>query len=354
MAIRGTAAVPPLDGTVENAEMGLISVPVAPDKIQDLFATEGALTPLLDAIEAKAKEHIPDLSTKAGQDAIRSLAFQVTKAKTYLAKLKKGLTSDLKALPTRIDKNWLVYESRLEAIQEDVRKPLTEWEAEEERKEALRLQAIKDSAAAAQLQVDHEFGLLLNEKFDRDRAEALRVAEETKKREAEAEEKRLKDEADAAESLRLEDEARVRKEAEEKASRDAQAMIDKANQEKLDAENALAKAEQDRKDADARAEQEKKDSDARAEQAQKDADARAEQARLDGIEAERVRVAAVALKAKQEQDDRDRDVDHQKAFNGEALADLLLVKDAGLTDAQAKAVIVAIVKKQVRHVTLSY
>jgi phage-related minor tail protein len=365
MAIRGTTA--PLEGTIESAETGLISTPIEPAKIQDFFATEGALTPLLDAIEAKVKEHLPDLSTKEGREAVRSLAFKVTKSKTYLASLKKGLTTELKALPTRIDRNWSAYETRLEDLQALARKPLTDWEEAEELKEKARLQAIQDAAAAAQLLVDHEFGLLLNEKFDRDRAEAKRIADEKKKREEEEAEQRRKDEEAAAEIRRLEDEARIRKEAEERAAAEAQALIDKAAADQLAAEQRAKDAEAEslrlQEEAKARAEA---DLLAEAQRVIDEGNRRIEeQARIDAAAAEATRKeqerqAAEKKKLDDEEAARASDREHRAGVNREALSDIqdAIFKALGQTALDiypiAKAVTEAIVKKEVRHVTLSY
>ena len=342
MAIHGNAAAPPapLEGTVEGVETGLISVPLEPTKIQDLFAVEGALNSLIDAIEAKVTEFSADVTTKEGQAEIRSLAFKVVKSKTYLASLKKSLTVELKALPTRIDRNWSAYETRLEALQVAARKPLTDWEAEEERKEAARQQAIKDAAAAAQMGVDHEFALLLNEKFDRDR-------EDRQKAEAQAkldEEARLKAEAEARTAKEAADRAAAEQAAADKATAEAAAAVKRAEEE-------TARALQAQKDAEALAQKTKEEADARAEQARKDTIAAAEVAAARATQAEKDRVEALRVAEATAQTARDRDVEHQRRINGEVLTDLLAL---GFEEERAKALIKAILQNKIRHLSLKY
>ncbi|STR94742.1 Uncharacterised protein [Hafnia alvei] len=153
---------------------------------------------------------MPDLSTKKGRDAIASMAHKVARSKTYIDNAGKDLVAELKALPKQIDESRRLVRERLDALKDEVRRPLTEWEAEQERikaeeamnsmhEEALVMNAEFDHQRAAKIEADHEMALLMNEKIDREREEARQKAEQAKR----------------------EHEERIKREAEEKARREA-------------------------------------------------------------------------------------------------------------------------------------
>lgn len=90
--------------------------------------------------------------------------------------------AELKALPKQIDESRRVVRERLDALKDEVRRPLTEWEAEQERikaeeamnalhAEALAMNEEFDRQLAARIESDHEMALLMNDAFDREQAE---------------------------------------------------------------------------------------------------------------------------------------------------------------------------------------
>lgn len=122
--------------------------------------------------------------------------------------------------------------------------------------------------------------------------------------------------------------------------------IDRMAEEQEAAEKAIAarKAEEKRREIEQAEAQ--KEAEARAEE---DAKRREEAAK----EQERQRLAKLAAEKERADQERAADVAHTKKINSEALAALLATVD-GLTDRQGKAVIVAIYKEQVPHVSISY
>ncbi len=75
-----------------------------------------------------------------------------------------------KALPKQIDESRRIVRERLDALKDEVRRPLTEWEAEQERirveeawnamhEEALVMNKMFDDQRAAQIEADHEMAL---------------------------------------------------------------------------------------------------------------------------------------------------------------------------------------------------
>lgn len=191
-----------------------------------VFTTKEQLDPIIEAIEKEARSLVPDVSTRKGRDAIASMAHKVARSKTYIDNAGKDLVAELKALPKQIDESRRIVRERLDALKDEVRKPLTEWEAEQERikaeeamnalhAEALEMNEEFDRQRAAQIEADHELALLMNDKFDRDREEQRRQAEQAQ---------RERDE-------------RIQREAAEKATRDAE---EKANRERQQHQDALS------------------------------------------------------------------------------------------------------------------
>ncbi|MFV8874503.1 cell envelope biogenesis protein TolA [Serratia fonticola] len=287
-----------------------------------------------------------------------SLGLKVAKTKTYLDGLGKDLVTEYKEVPKKIDASRKAVRDRLDALKEKVLQPKLEWEAEQERlkaeegarlaaeaynamrDEADRMNAEFDEAAAvalaARIEADHELALLMNEKHDRDAAEAK----------AEAERQRI---AHEEELKRL---------AAEQAKRDAEAEIAAAAQREADAKAALEKAEQDAKDAAARAEQQRIEALQRAE-AEKQQAIEAEQRRAKE-EAERIKREAeqkeTARLAEEkriadETAKRAADVEHRRAINNKAVADLVT---AGVPEDCAIACIKAIAKGEVSAIRITY
>ncbi len=114
-----------------------------------VFTTKEQLDPIIEAIEKEARSLVPDVSTRKGRDAIASMAHKVARSKTYIDNAGKDLVAELKALPKQIDESRRIVRERLDALKDEVRKPLTDWEnAESARKEALQ-QRLVDLRALA-------------------------------------------------------------------------------------------------------------------------------------------------------------------------------------------------------------
>lgn len=308
----------PLTGTIEPAAPALL-VTVEPASVQTVFATAGQLDPLIAAVAEVVRAHTPDVSTAKGRAEIASLAFKVSKTKAYLDDLGKNLVAGLKELPKKIDANRLAMRTQLDALRDEARAPLDQWEAEQARIEAE--QKAREAAAALALQVerDHELALLMNDQHDR-----------------QAEDRRR-----AAEQARIDREAQIRREAEDRARAESQ-------QRELDARLAAERAEMEKAEAENRA----RLAEERAERERQEAQEREEQARIEATQAERRRQEAEAAKAKAEQEKRERDQEHRRTYNREAVADL--ISAAGLNEETGRAVVTAILSGKVRHVAISY
>ncbi|MFY0834888.1 hypothetical protein [Klebsiella pneumoniae] len=306
-----------------------------------VFTNNDQLDPLIEAIEKEARSLVPDVTTKKGRDAIASMAHKVARSKTYIDNAGKDLVAELKALPKQIDESRRVVRERLDALKDEVRRPLTEWEAEQERikaeevmnalhVEALAMNEEFDRQRAARIESDHEMALLMNDAFDREQAD--KAAEAERQRIAHEEEiKRL-----AAAAAAREVEQRAQREREEAAHREAvlKAQAEQAERDRIAAEQ---KAEAD-KQAAIEAERRK---------AQEEAD----RIRREAEQREQARLAEEKRKA-DEQARRESDVRHRKAVGTEIVKALLA--NTSLTRDQAIEVLTAVKDDRIPHTGISY
>ena len=86
---------------------------------------------LIGKIRAEVNAHVPDLTTKKGRDAIKSLAYKVTRTKTALDDAGKELNAGKRAEINAVDEVRRKVREDLDALAADARKPLDEWEASE-------------------------------------------------------------------------------------------------------------------------------------------------------------------------------------------------------------------------------
>ncbi|HDZ0667051.1 TPA: hypothetical protein RRT27_000150 [Klebsiella pneumoniae] len=306
-----------------------------------VFTNNDQLDSLIEAIEKEARSLVLDVTTKKGRDAIASMAHKVARSKTYIDNAGKDLVAELKALPKQIDESRRVVRERLDALKDEVRRPLTEWEAEQERikaeeamlalhVEALAMNEDFDRQLAARIESDHEMALLMNDAFDREQAD--KAAEAERQRIAYEEEiKRL-----AAAAAAREVEQRAQREREEAAHREA-VLKAQAEQAERDRIEAMQKAEAD-KQAAIEAERRK---------AQEEAD----RIRREAEQREQARLAEEKRKA-DEQARREADVKHRKAVGTEIVKALLA--NTSLTRDQAIEVLTAVKDGRIPHTGISY
>lgn len=237
----------------------LAVIEITPEQAPALYI-KGGLSGYLDQIRELAKE-VPDVTTKKGRDRIGSLARMVGSSKTAIEKPGREYLKKLKEAVKPAEDELRVFTRECDAIRDAILKPRDEWEAEQERikaeeamtalhVEALAMNAEFDRQLAAQIESDHEIAMLMNEKFDREREEQRRLAEQAQREREELLKREAAEQAkrDAEAKHRAELEAAARREAEEKARAEA------AERQRIEAEQ---RAEREKREAAERAEREK-------------------------------------------------------------------------------------------------
>lgn len=305
----------------------LTVIEIKPEQAPVLYVA-GGLDAYLEQIRQAVNE-VPDLSTKKGRDRVASLAAQVSRSKTAIEKPGREYLKRLKEAVRPAEAEIKRFVDACDELRDSTRRPLTEWEAEQERvkaeeamnalhAEALEMNEEFDRQRAAQIEADHEMALLMNDKFDRDREEQRHLAEQAQRERDE----RLKQEAadkakrEAEERHKAELDAAARREAEEKARADA--------------------AERKRKEDADRAEREKQD--AIAEEKRK-AQEEADRIKREAEAKEKARLAEEQRKA-DEQAKREADVKHRKTVGTNIVN--ALTSHTSLTREQAIEVLTAL------------
>lgn len=265
-----------------------------------LYSRDGEIDRILERIEAEARTMVPDLRTARGRKEIKSLAYRVARSKTALDEAGKRLNEDKRRQIAAVDAERQKIRSRLDSLKDEIRKPVDDWEAQEEQRKAAhrerlaifradqtdwRMAASEISAAIERAEATpiddsweefremareaQEAGLLkmrsdleAAEARERQEAELARLKAEQAERERqerEEAERRRRDEAEAERKRKAEEAEQARlaqiEEARAKAAEKAQERAEReAEEARLRYEREIEKA---RKDAEAAAERER-------------------------------------------------------------------------------------------------
>jgi len=358
-------------------------VVIEPTTAVALFTEGQGVTELLADIHQKASSLVPDVATAKGRKEIASIAYAVAKTKTYLDGLGKELTDKYKEIPKRIDANRKVLRDTLDALKDEVRAPLTQYEAAEEARVAAlkeRMTAFADAKqATAELpstELEHYLqqieAIAIDDSWEEMTAQAgvakdaavlhLRaVIEKAKEREAQAAElERLRQEAaareqadrerriaeQAAETARQEEARRQQNKRDESERREREAK-EREQQAIRDAEAA----ELARQQAEARRIAEAEQAEQRRLQAEENARRQAEEAAVRAAEQERQRIAHAQRQQAEADAARAADVEHRRTINQRVLADLIR---RGISESTAITLIKLVASDKIAHLTINY
>lgn len=355
--------------TEQTTDLALTEI--TPDLAPKIYTT-GGLDSYYQQVVEQVKGEVPDLDSKKGRARIASLAMQVSRSKTAVEKPGREYLKHLKELPKIVEAELRDWVRKMDALRDEVRAPLTQWEEAEQARvmdHEIKLERIRSwydpgrAYTAADLKDEiqqltatpiadmEEFTeqaalakeatlkrmnerLPVIEAYEAEQAELERLRQEQAKREQEDRERRIAEEAAA----------RARAEAEAAAQAERDAAIRREAELKAQAEAA---------------ERQVREAAERAERESQEAARRAEQEKQAAIEAERRRQAEEAQRQQQEAERIQREaetkaanIEHRKQVNNAALIDLMA--HAGLDESQAKAVICAVAKGQIAHLHINY
>lgn len=237
------------------------------ENLLSFFRNSENLDGLYNVVESKARALVADVTTKEGVSQIKSTARQIASIKKRVDDIGKDVVAELKDLPKQIDANRKKWREDMEALQEEIRKPVTEIENRQAEIEEIRathgklvLSGSEEIKAAIESLEKIE---LTGDKWKESLEDATAAVTAEKgalevmlnaalKKEAEArelEELRKKQE----EAERIIREQKIREEAERKAREEAEARAaaEKARleREKAEAERKAAEAERAAKEA---------------------------------------------------------------------------------------------------------
>lgn len=373
-----------------SAEQKLIKIEDISEANAPAIYVAGGLQQFIDLVKGEVLGEVPDLKTRKGRERIASLAAKVSKSKTAVEKPGRDYLRRLKEMPKVVEAELREFVAKMDALRDETRRPLTEWEQAEAARVARHEQgiaAIKAEGAELGLLTAEDLlarigrveGVALDDAWEEFTAEAGQVKDQVLAVLREALAARQKHDAEQAELARLRREAEERAEQDrirlaqeaaveverqrvaqqqqaerEAAARREQELLDQAAAQEREAENqrlqlklqaeqaerARIQAEADRVATEQQMEQERQDAARRQEEA-------AEQARQE----ERRRADAAAAEIVRQQQARERDQAHKIKIMGEAKEALMSMN---ITEELAKAIVLKIARREVPNITINF
>jgi len=333
------------------------------------FYNEGKMDPLLTEIETEVLKHIPDTDTDKGRKEIASLAYKVSRSKTFLDTLGDNLVEDSRKIVKAVNENRKTMRDRLDALRDKARKPLTDWEKKEKEKAEAIEAKIQNIYSFSKIFDDNQTplhssvlidnlrklkGITIDESFG-DQANKASIVKDGEIVILESRiEVKVKEEIDARELEELRKEKRERAEEKQKeklrkeGEKRAKEAAEKQRQEEAD------RIQQEKTEADKRHKEE-------LERIEKEKEAEIEQVRLEAEEKEKKRIAdakAAEIKkqyekeqAEKEEEKRQKNKAHRKAINNNICS---VLKEFNIDDQTSKKLITAIVKGYVPNMEIKY
>ena len=337
--------------------------------IVEAYKTEGGAQSLFDRIAEQARSVVPDLSTDKGRKAIASMARKVASSKTAFDAHGKELKEQYTVITSKIDADRKLFRDQCDALRDEIRKPLTDWENADKQRIIdieVRINGLKQQFGSSlsvdiQNDIDRIQAIEIDDSFMefQDKAKLqkyetiellsklLAEAKESEAKQAELEALRIAEQ----ERLQREHEERIAREATEKATREAEEKArfeaERVQREKLEAEQREALLKAEKEAALLREEQLKQQAIEREKQAEID--------RQNAIEAERKRIEQEA-QAKAEADRKAQEVREADKAYKKKVCDSILVELAKLNidEQTGKDLIKAIYNNQIPNITIKF
>ena len=347
-----------------NAQVNELQV-LEQNVIVAAFSKVGGTDELFEHIAQEVRSHVPDVTTKKGRDAIGSLAMKVSKSKTLIEKCGKELVAEQKSQIKLIDDDRIAIVKKFDALRDEILAPRDAWEKAEEDRVAkhesviARIKsfidpAFMDHSNQVKGLIENLENLVVDSSLEEFEQEAKLAKFETLEKLRTALVAREKYEAEQAELERLRKEQQER----EQRERDERIAKEAADKARIEAEaKALAEKqrfEREQKEQAELAERQQREAAEREARLQAEKEAallRAQQAAV--MERQRIEreQAAKAEADRKAEEARLANVEHMRSINNEILNKLC---EIGLGEGQAKAVISAIAKNQIPHVSVKY
>ena len=395
-----------------SAEQQLITIDEISEENAPTIFVAGGLSRFIDAVKDEVCAEVPDLTTKKGRDRIASLSATVSKRKAAVEKPGRDYLRHIKALPKVVEDELREFVIAMNTLRDQVRQPLTDWEAADTARKDRHvdaIQAIEDLAVDLGLLTASELragittaeAVQIDKHWEEFEVEAARTKDHVLTRLRAALSAREQYEAEQAELARLraeveaqaqrDREAQIAREAEERARREAeqraQAERDAAAKREAEAkaaadrrelelkfaaeqaERVAAQAAREKIESEQRAAQQKADDELRHQQAIAQAEAdriaaeqRAEQERINSEArqaeaAERARLAEVARQNAAADEilrqaaAREADKAHKMKINRAALDAFVA---GGMPEECAKQAVVLIAQRKIPAITIQY
>lgn len=347
-----------------NAQVNELQV-LEQNVIVAAFAKRGGTDELFEHIAQEVRSHVPDVTSKKGRDAIGSLAMKVSKSKTLIEKCGKELVAEQKAQIKLIDDDRISVVKKFDQLRDEILAPRDAWEQEEKDRVAkhesviARIKsfidpAFMDHSNQVKGLIENLENLVVDSSLEEFEQEAKLAKFETLEKLRTALVAREKYEAEQAELERLRKEQQER----EQRERDERIAKEAADKARIEAEaKALAeqrRVEREQKEQAELAEHQKREADEREARLKAEKEA-AELRAVQAAENERKRIereqAAKEEAERKAEQERLANVEHMRSINQEILNKLCAI---GLDEDQAKAVITAIARNQIPHVSVKY
>ncbi|MEQ1349595.1 hypothetical protein ABLU18_01855 [Acinetobacter junii] len=347
-----------------NAQVNELQV-IDQNVIVAAFQKENGTKSLYEQIANNARSIVFNMNDKKERDALKSYAYNLARTKTTVDNYGKELVSGIKAQAAVIDADRKFWRDNMDLLQEEIRKPLTDFENAEK----ARIKRLEDEVAVIKMPanlcgewdaasikdaIQTLENKVIDSSFEEFEQEAKLAKFETLEKLRTALAAREKYEAEQAELERLRKE-QLEREQRERDERIAKEAADKA---RIEAEaKALAeqcRVEREKQEAQEKAEREKREAaerEARLIAEKEEAELRAQQAAV--MERQRIEREQAAKEEAERKAEEARlaNVEHMRSINQEILNKLCAI---GLDEGQAKAVITAIARNQIPNVSIKY
>ena len=343
----------------------------------ELFKENG-LDSVLKEIDEKARSVITEgVETKKSRDNIRAIAAKVGKDKTFIQKIGTKNTEEYRSLTKISNTERDRGVAFLQELQDDIRKPLTEYEDAEKKEKQLiedRIGFLSDCSLFEGTEPDSEeiryhlsdleegYKIEWQEDvadrasyaYDRAKSKLQQMLEQRLKHESDQKELEELREKQAAQ-FQKDEEERIRKEAADKATKEAE---DKAKTERESSEKAAADRLAAEQEKTRRAEQDIKNAEAATKKAEDDrvaAEKKAEEDKKAVVQAEKDRADAEKKQEQEATDKREANKKHREKINNDAIAAIENIPGVEeLCEGYIIKIIEAIAAGKVPNVTISY